>query len=256
MVVRGRQTSSLERCCGLRETGEEERTRWARMRLELARSKQASKASKQASAGAAAVEKKGSTRERQRVAGVRLRESPGDALCPYRIAAPAAVPMDRGHDGRIGQCVQEVSVRAACPLHIMRPLATHSRSRRPNLVSLFGQPVESSTSSPNTLSALVGPLRRTSPRLQTHARGLCPKQIPPSVSDAHLCLFRSCPPRHDNNLYHFPPVVTRFCSIRPAMSSQTLASCFRQLSFLPSALQCLSLRLWHNSVRQPCVRTS
>jgi hypothetical protein len=106
MVVRGRQTSSLERCCGLRETGEE-RTEWARMRLELAR--RASKQSKQASAGAAAVEKKGSTRERQRVAGVRLRERPGDALCPYRIGAPAAVPIDPGQDG-IGQCVQEVSV--------------------------------------------------------------------------------------------------------------------------------------------------
>jgi hypothetical protein len=69
---------------------------------------QAKQASKQASAGAAAVEKKGSTREGQRVAGVRLRERPGDALCPYRIVAPAAVPMDRGHDG-IGQCVQELS---------------------------------------------------------------------------------------------------------------------------------------------------
>jgi hypothetical protein len=249
MVVRGRQTSSLERCCGLRETGEEERTRWARMRLELARSKQAKQASK----------RRGGGRRKERVDSRKAAGSggaaEGDALCPYRIGAPAAVPIDRGHDG-IGQCVQEVGVRAACPLHIMRPLATHRRSRRPNLVSLFGQPVESSTSSPNTLSALVGPLRRTSPRLQTHARGLCPKQIPPSVSDAHLCLFRSCPPRLDNNLYHFPPVVTRFCSIPPAMSSQTLASGFRRLSFLPSALQCLSLRLWHNSVRQPCVRTS
>jgi hypothetical protein len=250
MVVRGRQTSSLERCCGLREAGEEERTRWARMRLELARSKQAKQASKRRGGG-----RRKERVESRKAAGVRLRESPGDALCPYRIAAPAAVPIDRGHDG-IGQCVQEVSVRAACPLHIIRPLATHRCSRRPNLVSLFGQPVESSTSSPNTLSALVGPLRRTPPRLQTHARGLCPKQIPPSVSDAHLCLFRSCPPRHDNNLYHSPPVVTRFCSIPPAMSSQTLASGFRRLSFLPSALQCLSLRLWHNSVRQPCVRTS
>jgi hypothetical protein len=49
MVVRGRQTSSLEQCCGLRETGdEEERTRWVRMRLESARSKQSKQASKQA----------------------------------------------------------------------------------------------------------------------------------------------------------------------------------------------------------------
>jgi hypothetical protein len=81
----------------------------SRVGEESKQAKQASKQSKQASAGAAAVEKKGSTRERQRVAGVRLRERPGDALCPYRIGAPAAVPIDPGQDG-IGQCVQEVSV--------------------------------------------------------------------------------------------------------------------------------------------------
>ena len=141
------------------------------------------------------------------------------------------------HRARTGQD----SNRTVCPKGKLRvgctylmPLPLALTTQTANLVLIPGRPVESRTSSPNTFSPPVGPLRRTSPRLQTCARGLSAHTNP---SCRPVCQPPSpvrLPTWPQQQLALHTYVGAWLGSIRPAMSSQTLDSCFRLLSFLPS----------------------